>query len=867
MRMNPVFAANAFRPITKAVLMALACTPFYLQAQETQSDDKKLEVIEVTAQKRVQNIMKVPLTVGTVSASTLEESAAILLSDVDKFIPGFDFSDSSMTQAGVTMRGISSPNISVGGDPSSATFYDDVYMPRAAQNVLFSDLERVEVLKGPQGTLFGRNAAMGVVNIVPNKPTDEFTGFAKMSLGTDNLKRWEGMVNVPLTDNLFMRGNFLINTQDGFVENVAETSWKDTRGWDLGERDHRAGRLSLLWNASNRTNVQIAYERDNLEQAPPMAIGTSIYAYNQGQDVFASKVENDVRNGVESRDMYGLTLKVNHTFNDEWSAKYVLSYRDWETVNREDEDGTADITRYFDTSNNEDSNIMYTELQLSYVNDRINAVTGFSYSKEDVSQRTELNMTTDTVARLVTGELNGQVRGMIAQELAGAIGGDSDELAAAVFGPGVTFADAVNMQFNQLGFPMDHMWDANAWASALDALGVGGPLMAAIGFPNSPLTGPIVTALGDLTYDLVSQELGEPMIFGPSYSGMMWQENVYNTGDFTNWGLYADVDYALTDKWHVIGGLRYSHDEKDFTWYISEPSFTAVRPGVSTLLFPQVNLAASDSWSKVTGRLVTSYQLDNDQMLFASYSTGYKSGGFDSLVPVDMSMGQSAFAPEDSSNIEIGYKATLWDSLRANVSFYMTELDNFQVTKDSKAPGSTTSIPTIINENRAIDGVEIDLRWYASSSLQLGMVTEIRTTDIDTPSFYNAEGDLVDAESRSTDAATNYTLILDWSPDSDLGIVNVHMDYVFVDNTRADEVGIEAFKLAVPEYFWDRKSLDTRVSWSNFEETIEVGLWGRNITDERYVESLGGLTAGTLGTPFARINRGREVGIDIKVEF
>jgi outer membrane receptor protein involved in Fe transport len=136
--------------------------------QNTKESD--IEVVTVTAQKRVQNILKVPVTVGTISSDTIEESSSVLLSDVDKFIPGFDFSDSSMTQAGISMRGISSPNISVGGDPSSATFWDDVYMPRAAQNVLFSDLARVEVLKGPQGTLFGRNAAMGVVNIVPNSP-------------------------------------------------------------------------------------------------------------------------------------------------------------------------------------------------------------------------------------------------------------------------------------------------------------------------------------------------------------------------------------------------------------------------------------------------------------------------------------------------------------------------------------------------------------------------------------------------------------------------------------------------------------------------------------------------------------------------
>jgi len=284
-------------PICKAVLMALACPPLLANAAQStnnsqQKAEEAIEVVTVTAQKRVQNILKVPVTVGTISSDVIEESSSVLLSDVDKFIPGFDFSDSSMTQAGITMRGISSPNISVGGDPSSATFFDDIYMPRAAQNVLFSDMARVEVLKGPQGTLFGRNAAMGVVNMVPNSPNADFEGFLKGNLGTDNLKRFEGMVNTPLTDNLYLRANFLTNEQDGIVKNSAKPDWnKNSKIWDLGERSHNAARVSLLWDISDKTNLQVAYDWDDLQQAPPMAIGTSQFAHNQGKTPFLTKLK------------------------------------------------------------------------------------------------------------------------------------------------------------------------------------------------------------------------------------------------------------------------------------------------------------------------------------------------------------------------------------------------------------------------------------------------------------------------------------------------------------------------------------------------------------------------------------------------
>ncbi|MCC2616550.1 TonB-dependent receptor [Aestuariibacter halophilus] len=869
-------AAHPGHPTTLSRLtlsMALAMGSLYwsatavAQTDETVPAHNALEVIEVTAQKRTQNVMKVPVTVSTVSADVIEKNNAVLLSDVDKYIPGFSFDDSSMTQAGVQIRGISSPGITVGGDPSSASFYDDVYMPRAAQNVLFSDIQRVEVLKGPQGTLFGRNAAMGVVSVIPNEPGAYDEGFVRLTAGTDYLMRAEGMFNKALSDQVFVRVNALTTEQDGFINNLSSPDWNDSEPYDLGARDHKAARIALRWEPSDATQLQLALEVDDLEQAPPMAVGLSEWAYQGGTDPFASAAQNDVRNGVESRDMTAWTAKLWHTFDQRWSMKGVVSHRQWETVNREDEDGTADITRYFDTSNNEDSDIFYTEWQLNYSGERVNVVTGVSYSKEDVSQQTELNLTADTLARLTTAELNGQLTQGVSAQLAQMLGGTSDAAAEAVFGPGVTFDAAVQQTLDSFGLPMDHMWNADQWAGALNALGVGGDIMAAIGLGGLPLDGDIVRATGDLTYDIVSQELGVAEIFGPSYSGQFWQENIFNTGDFTNWGVFADVDFAVTDRWHVIGGLRYSHDQKDFTWYIPPTSFASVRPGVSNALFPQVDLAASDSWSKVTGRLVTSFEIDDDQMLFVSYSTGYKSGGFDSLVPIDQSQGQQAFEPEDTTNFEVGYKAVLADQLVMNLTVYRTELDNFQISVESKPPGNSQAVPSIINENRSIDGLEIDLRWQATPNLILSAVSEIRSTDVETPAFYNAEGVLVDARNESFDASTNYTLSANWYPDVDFAQVNVFVDYVFVENIRDQDPDLESYKRAVDAYFADRKDLNARVAFSSEDDKYTLGIWAKNLLDERYVEGISGRTAAILGTPFGRVNRGREVGVDLKITF
>jgi outer membrane receptor protein involved in Fe transport len=273
-------------------------------------------------------------------------------------------------------------------------------------------------------------------------------------------------------------------------------------------------------------------------------------------------------------------------------------------------------------------------------------------------------------------------------------------------------------------------------------------------------------------------------------------------------------------------------------------------------------MSASDSWDQVTGRLVTSYQLTDDHMLFGSYSTGYKSGGFDSLTP-----SSESFAPEETTNYEFGYKGVVWDEVIANVSAYYLQLDNLQESKDSKPPGQPQAVPTIINSDKEITGIELDIRWLVNDSVTVGIVSEIRSTDTFTPDFYNGEGELVKAEKTSSDAALNYTFTFDWMPDFGVGTTNFHADYAFVENTNADTAGLEDYKKAVSAYFRDSKDLSARLSWTTDDDSIEIGLWGKNLLDQRHVLSIGGLTADVLGTPQGRINRGLKAGIDIKYSF
>ena len=423
----------------------------------------------------------------------------------------------------------------------------------------------------------------------------------------------------------------------------------------------------------------------------------------------------------------------------------------------------------------------------------------------------------------------------------------------------------------QLGLPADHIWNPQNWASMLSVMAMVDPSVAGLlqmlgAEPFSPQLVAAISATGDLTYDAIGAGLGVAEIFGPSNSGKMWSEDIINTGAFTSFGVYSDIDYQLNDKWGFTAGLRYSRDEKDFSWEIRERSFGAALPGITDYLFPVMpRLDASNSWSKLTGRAVGRYHIDNNNMLYLSYATGYKSGGYDSLDPMSS---QRPFAPEEVANIELGYKADLFNSLRVQLVAYQMDLTNRQRSVSSKAPDAGVAIPIVINGDQDIRGGELVLDWQASDTLKLGLVTEYRKTESKWQQFYNADGELVTDVEKSS-AADAYTLSVDWTPEWRLagGQLKLHADYVFEENTRADDPEILDIAYSIPGYFADTKNLNARLSWSSTDEQWQLAVWGKNLTDHDTVGGIGGFAAAALGTPITSMNAPRTLGVDVRYQF
>jgi iron complex outermembrane receptor protein len=188
-------------------------------AQSSAPTQNALEEIVVTAEKRAAGVQDVPISISALSGDDL---AAIGVAGTDalaNFTPGLTVQKEVIGK--VSIRGIGTENYTVGSDPGVAIHKDGVYIARSAVSIFeFFDVSRVEVLRGPQGTLYGRNATGGVINILSNEPGREFGGYARLDFGNYAKRRIEGAVNMPFSDTVQGRLSVLYAKRDGFTENV-----------------------------------------------------------------------------------------------------------------------------------------------------------------------------------------------------------------------------------------------------------------------------------------------------------------------------------------------------------------------------------------------------------------------------------------------------------------------------------------------------------------------------------------------------------------------------------------------------------------------------------------------------------------------
>lgn len=248
-----------FKGIISAIGILLSDSSVYAQTIIDTTKTKQLEEVIVTANKREESIIKVNTSITTLSAKKLEDTRTWGLSGLSALVPNYNYQELGVSfQQIQAIRGIQV----FSENPAVSTYIDDVNnIDILANGFAFTDIERIEVLRGPQGTLYGRNAMGGVININTKKPTNTTNGFAETSFGNLGLQRYSAGVKTPLIkDKLFFGLNGLYQTQDGFLKNdITGTTATDVslNGKTVGGEKNLYGNMYLKWLASKRFQLTL----------------------------------------------------------------------------------------------------------------------------------------------------------------------------------------------------------------------------------------------------------------------------------------------------------------------------------------------------------------------------------------------------------------------------------------------------------------------------------------------------------------------------------------------------------------------------------------------------------------------------------
>tara|TARA_R110001599_G_scaffold353847_1_gene599998 strand:- start:3423 stop:4241 length:819 start_codon:yes stop_codon:yes gene_type:complete len=255
------------KPVAILILSLLApAVASTTQAQEAgRSVSRMLEEVMVTARKREEGLQEAPIAISAFTGESLEARGITQLNDIQNMTPNLTFYNyttegAATNNASVFIRGVGQSDFAPTAEPGVGLYVDGVYIGRTVGSTLdLVDLERIEVLRGPQGTLFGRNTIGGALNVFSKKPHDELDGRAEVTVGTDN--RLEGALyaNVPLTDQLFSNFSLLHKEQDGYVTNI-------TSGQDLGDTDTTGARVGLLWQPADTLEVRVSGDYSSSDQ-------------------------------------------------------------------------------------------------------------------------------------------------------------------------------------------------------------------------------------------------------------------------------------------------------------------------------------------------------------------------------------------------------------------------------------------------------------------------------------------------------------------------------------------------------------------------------------------------------------------------
>ncbi|MBK8188272.1 MAG: TonB-dependent receptor [Cellvibrio sp.] len=772
------------------------------------AEEAALEEILITAQKRVQKLQDVPISVNTLSGEKIEDAGITSIERIADYIPSFN-----MTQTGIgtniAIRGISS-GVNQGFEQSAAQFVDGIHYGRSQlARSPFLDIERIEVLRGPQSIIFGKNSTAGAISITTAKPTDDFEGkisaLYEPEYGEQDLRL---VLSGPFSDTFSGRLAILSSSVDGYMENI-------TLNRDESGDDNRVVRGSLRWQPTDDWDINLKIEDGSFD--------------SDGRNIEVVKPVTYAAPGSTGVTQYRDAL------NTLTQGQYWMNTaQDWKRESNGD-------YSYNDTAN------QTLSIEYEMENHTITSVTG--HNAYDYEELCDCDFTGAPGFTILSNEDYTQ----FSQEL--------------------RIASAEDQTFSYLA----GVFFQNSSLDFHDTIGVP---------TNSFIATAFVSRLGATAANALR--------------GASTQRDFEQDTNLS--AIFAQGTWNFTDTSRLILGARFTQETKDamrHQYHVTPLGVTLPQGGISDAYNSLWSIFKVDPHtvdgdrdeSAFTPLITYQWDINSTDMLYATYTTGFKSGGFDvrsnaapntlggiynGPSPIPNIEGTWEFEEEKVNNFELGGKFLFGGAAELNVALFRSEFTDMQT---SQFDGSLSFNVTNAGE-ALVQGLEVDGRWAVTDPVLLrGGVAfiDFEYTDFKNAQCYFGQVDNIGPAGDGVCDATGKRREFTPEIQGNLG-VDYTVEFSGMKLVSTLDVIYSSDYLTTPSLDPKFKQdaytkINARIALSGNDDMWELALIGKNLTDEAIVSYANGLpvsstlTSGTGSAYYAFYEKPVTVALQGTIKF
>ena len=839
-------------PVAPA-LAATTILSFHPQLAAPVQAQMVLEEVVVTARKREESLQETPIAVSALNSDTLSELGMTDISDLRKVVPNVDMYDGNgTTGAGnIFIRGVGARNTGVNFDSGVGVYIDGVYVSRADGAVLDNvDLQSVQVLRGPQGTLFGKNTTGGAILYTTNKPVEEFEGHVEVRVGEDDRLDGKFTVNVPLVgDTLLSRFSVYSTNRDGYVKSRSNGNPNINDGEQYNDVERYGGQAQLRWNATDDLTLDLNYFYAKTDQA---ARGQNCIVVD---DIPGSGWQADLQNTFIVEPSTGQTIQ-------EWCADNQALGED--TIQ-------ADLlpNKY----ESETNTLAFTADWA--INDDMEFKSITSWRSTEGGEINELDaIGIPLLHRQNYGNPQAELR-------------ETDAYSQEFQLYGTAFDERLEYVVGVFGFTEE--------TDAGTAISPTGPFFNALFVPDQAFyTNTSTEILAKNTsasaFSQVDWSFNDEwrLTLGIRYT---WEEREldrhFRITDINTVSTTGDAFFTIGDQFILFPSGPETYNSQHGYVIADDPN----NPGQPD---PLANQSMKTDDDDITPMASLQYSFDDWGLLdsgtvYATVANGFLSGGISDTTSVETRLVEE-YDPEEVWNYELGMKVEAWDRrLRMNMALFYTDYEDRQLTTVKINPDTGRIAGALINaESSSIAGIELETIVLPMENLQLianltfndgdiddyederilslpenGMVPpQCTAVTVGTGQVMNCPVDRSDENlPRLPEAIYFFAAQYNW--ETEFGTIIPMVSYFYRENV---DNCFDRSSCLAGLYEVDQEDLTARLTWLSKEGDLRVTAYGTNLTDDRYIQGGTPLVdvTQTAGTVY---NVPRQYGVEIAYDF